>query len=558
MTRAFGTGSLILPEVELRQHIEQFRVELLKRERPQLETSLSRFHEAAWSLIEPKPWRSNWHTELIDEHLEAVTLGQITRLIINQPPRTGKSTKVAVTWPAWSWTRKPGLRWFFSSYSNGLASMHGKQRRGILESDWYREHWGHKFKIVGKRLQDYRNSANGVMTATSVGGTGTGKGGDILVADDLLNVEQAYSQAERERANRYFDQTFSTRCDDWQSTAIVIIMQRLHENDLTGHVLKTALDHQWTVLRLPLEAEGSETITYPRSGRVHSRQPGESLFEERFPAQMFANYKLRLGRYAYAGQMQQRPAPLGGGILQRSWWRFYGTPQNPKPLKFDAILQSWDLAFKGKTTSDYVTGQVWGKVQANLYLLAQVRTRMNFPACRQAMRDLKALFPMTGEIAIENKANGPAIVDELRNEISGLVLVEPDGDKVARAHAITAHLESGNVYLPDESIAEGVWFTYSYIEVPGESSVGKLVPVRTGLEDFLSEHDMFPNGAHDDQVDATTQALQRMTRGEPNMLGYLRSLVEEQKRQTDRPVSPTVTYGYGPNWQPPDPAKPNW
>ena len=129
---------------------------------------------------------------------------------------------------------------------------------------------------------------------------------------------------------------------------------------------------------------------------------------------------------------------------------------------------------------------------------------------------------------------------------------------LTRAHAITAHLESGNVYLPDESIAEGVWFTYSYIEVPGESSVGKLVPVRTGLEDFLSEHDMFPNGAHDDQVDATTQALQRMTRGEPNMLGYLRSLVEEQKRQTDRPVSPTVTYGYGPNWQPPDPAKPNW
>ena len=522
---------------------------------PNSKNSLGRFHRDAWHLIEPKNWQPNWHTDVIDEYLEAVTLGQIKRLVINQPPRTSKSTKVSIMWPCWSWTRNPGLRWFFSSYSNSLSRTHGRQRRTILESKWYREHWGHKFKIARHVLEDFRNSAQGVMVATSVGATGTGKGGDILVADDLLNTEQSYSEADRTRANRYFDQTFFTRTDDWQNTAIVIVMQRLHEDDLTGHALKSARDHEWTLLRLPMEAEEHETIVYPRSGRVHTRKPGESLMESRFPAHLLESMKAQLGGYGFAGQFQQRPAPLGGGIFQRAFWRWWGGTATPKPIKFDAVLQSWDLAFKGKTTSDYVVGQVWGKVQANLYLLAQVRARLNFTGCKACIRAMKAKFPMTGEIVIEDKANGPGIVDELRNEISGLVLDNPESDKVSRAHAVTPHIASGNVYLPHESSEEKCWFSYEYIEVAGETGQGELTTLRTGLIDFLAEHDIFPNGRHDDQVDSTTQAIKRLTHGGPGILDYFKALAEEQASQTELLVQPSITYGYGPNWQPPRPPQ---
>jgi phage terminase large subunit-like protein len=210
----------------------------------------------------------------------------------------------------------------------------------------------------------------------------------------------------------------------------VIIMQRVHEDDLTGHVMKVK-EEGWLKLSFPMEAEAREITHFPLSGKTYVREAGDPLWEERFPKSMFPATRARLGSYGWAGQMQQRPSPLGGGMFQRSWWKFY----DKLPEKFDHLFFSIDCAFKDKNTSDYVAGIAIGQVGAKFYLLPiAIHDRLSFGRTKEAIGLLSEKIPGAGEKLVEDKANGTAVIDDLRDSIPGLIAVEPQGGKMARAH----------------------------------------------------------------------------------------------------------------------------
>ena len=289
---------------------------------------------------------------MLCEYLALVKQRKVLRLIVNVPPRTAKSTIATICFPCWTWTSEPGHGFLCSSYSRELSTEHSVARRNLITSSWYQSLWGNRFKLAADQnlKTQFDNDRRGQMISTSVGGTATGKGGDTLIVDDPLSADQALSDAERKTANEWFDGTLRTRLNDPGTGAIVVIMQRLHELDLTGFLLATEAD-QWTHIKIPLEAEGLERWTYPVSGTVHQRQLGDVLQSERFPPAVVA--RLRSRGLIYAGQYQQRPAPLEGNIIKRAQVRYYGgvdpgTGESTKslPEQFDLEIISADCAFK--------------------------------------------------------------------------------------------------------------------------------------------------------------------------------------------------------------------
>ena len=297
------------------------------------------------------------------------------------------------------------------------------------------------------------------------------------VIDDPIDPEKATSEAERESVINYWRLQLSTRLMPPDSAACVLIMQRIHERDLTGYLL--ADETGWEHLCLPMEAPTRSTFVF-RSGRKVERQAGELLCPQRFGPEAVARLKLSLGSYGASGQLQQSPSPEGGGMLKREWWQFY----EMRPAEFDEVIQSWDCTFKETKDSDYVVGQVWGKKGGMFYLLDQVRDRMDFPATVRAIEMLSAKWPGSVAKLVEDKANGPAVISTLRSKIPGLIAVEPRGSKQARASAVSPAIEAKNVWLPSPTLAS--W-----------------------IGDFVEECSAFDRGAHDDQVDAMTQALDR-------------------------------------------------
>lgn len=444
------------------------------------EQSLRIYVKRGWPVIEPATdYLHNWHIDAICDYLEAVTRGELLRVLINMPPRYMKSIAVSVMWPTWEWIRQPHTRWLFSSYSASLSTKHSVDRRNVIQSPWYQERWADRFALAGDQnvKTEFQNDHRGVMVATSVGGSATGKGGDRVVVDDPHNPEEAQSDLQRQAGVRFFKQTLSTRLNDKRKGAIVVVMQRLHEEDVSAVCKEQGYAH----LNLPAEAEERQVISLP-SGRELIREKGELLWPAREgPAELDA-MKVALGSYGYAGQYQQRPAPAEGGILKRAWWKFYTVLPDEA---FDEVVQSWDMTFKDTDGTDYVSGQVWGRIGADKYLLDRVHRRMDLPATIKAVRELTEAWPWARRKLVEDKANGPAVIASLRHEIPGLVAVEPAGSKVARAYAASPEIEAGNVYLPDPTIAP--W-----------------------IEEFLAECTAFPNGAHDDDVDSMTQAVLAM------------------------------------------------
>ena len=251
--------------------------ELLTR---QAARSLRAFVEQAWPVLEPTtPFLPNWHIDLVCEHLEAITAGETTRLLINLPPRYMKSLLVSVFWPVWEWISSPSRRWICVSYSDALSLKLSLDRRTLVQSDWYQARWGHTVQLSSDQnvKGEFRNTRQGVMVATSVGGSATGKGGDRIIVDDLHNPHQADSDAQREAALRFFRETLSTRLDTPKTGAVVVVMQRLHEADLSARCLELGYRH----LCLPVEADVATDIVFPVSGRVVTRAPGHLLWPAR-------------------------------------------------------------------------------------------------------------------------------------------------------------------------------------------------------------------------------------------------------------------------------------
>jgi len=464
---------------------------------------LGHFVRQAWVIVEPStPFVPGWHIDAIVEHLEAITSGEIRNLLINVPPRHMKSLLVSVYWPAWEWIRFPERRWLYSSYAAALSTRDSVKCRRLIESPWYQQRWGDRFRLTSDQNAKSRfdNDRSGYRLSTSVGGAVTGEGGDRIVCDDPNNVNEVESDSVRKSTNDWFDVVMSTRVNDPKTAAKVVVMQRCHQQDLSGHLLEQG---GWEHLRLPAEYEGPPCVT--SLGWVDPRtEPGELLWPERFGTPEIEALKRTLGSYAVAGQLQQRPSPAGGGLIKRHWFRYWqprganlppvivrlpdGTTISSDaievPYRVDEQIQSWDCTFKDLQTSDYVVGQLWGRVGPAYLLGHQIRARMDLPATVKAIRDLSAKNPAAIAKLIEDKANGSAVIQMLSNEIPGLLPVNPEGGKVARAAAVSPLIEAGNVYLPHPLSAPWV-------------------------NDFIEECAAFPNGAHDDQVDAMTQALLR-------------------------------------------------
>ena len=467
--------------------IEQVKIQdaLLTR---RAEGSLRAYVEQAWPILEPDlVFLPNWHIDLLVECLEAVTAGQIRRLLINVPPRSMKSLLVSVLWPTWEWIRRPGGRWIFASYAEALATKQSVNRRTVLQSTWYRTRWGHQVQLASDQnvKGEFQNTKRGVMIATSTGGSITGKGGDRIIVDDLHNPQQAESDAQRETALNYFRQTLSTRLDNKKTGAIVVVMQRLHERDLSAYCQDLGFTH----VCLPAEAELRTEILFP-SGRILVREPGDLLWPAREGRDELDTQKRMLGSVAYAGQYQQQPAPAGGSIFQRDWFRSY----DELPPGLEEYAQSWDMSFKDKPDNDYVVGLVAGRRGADVYVIDRVKGQWAFSeSCRQ-VEALRRRYPESSTILIEDAANGPAIIEVLHHRVSGIIAVQPEGGKLARAQAAQPSVEAGNVYLPNPR------------------PDGRLIPEREWVDDFLHQLTVFPNGAHDDDVDAFTQLLVRWQR----------------------------------------------
>lgn len=475
----------------------------IELEAERLRRSLRNFVRAAWPVLEPgTPFASNWHIDAICDYLEGVARGEVRRLLINVPPRHTKSLLVSVMFLAWVWASAPERRFLHASYAERLALRDSSNTRRLIESPWYRERYGHVFSLTDDQNEKARfvNDKSGYRIATSVGGFATGEGGDVVVIDDPHKIDDAASDSARERTVDWFTSTMITRLNQPSEGAFVLVGQRVHESDLFGALLE---DGSWQHLCLPAEYEPSHPFLWPRDPRT---EPGELLWPERFPAEEIERLKRGLRSYGASAQLQQLPTPATGGIFERSWWRFYGPEELPE---LERIVQSWDLTYGDGLNADYVVGQAWGKAGPNRYLLAQRRERLGFTATLKAIKDLKAeirrRFPkhFGGPILVEKAANGAAAIDVLSKEIGAVLPVRPQGSKEVRAHAISPQIEAGNVFLPGAPNGDNTG--YDRLRTPA------------WVQGFVEEAAAFPRGAHDDQVDAMTQAFPRLERTRPRV-----------------------------------------
>ncbi|MDI9412096.1 MAG: phage terminase large subunit [Bacillota bacterium] len=435
-------------------------------------------------------YETNWHHELLCNKLDQLINRKIKRLMVFMPPRHGKSELGSRRLPAYALGRNPDESIIAASYSADLASRMNRDVQRIIDTPEYRDLFP-ETQLFGKNIRTnaqgayLRNSEifevvgrRGLYRSAGVGGGITGMGCTFGVIDDpIKNRAEADSQTFRNAIWDWYTSTFYTRLE--KDAVILIILTRWHEDDLAGRLLEQAkadpTADQWEVVDL----QAIKDVDKPGD----PRQMGEALWPGKYTLEDLNRIKAVVGSRDWEALYQQRPAPAEGNIINRGWWQFYR--QKPTDFDFGEVIQSWDCAFKDKNTSDFVVGQVWGRKGANKYLLDQVRGRMDLPATMAAIQTLSAKWPNANAKLIEDKANGPAVIQMLRNKVSGLIAVEPQGGKIVRAQAITPDIEAGNVYLPDPSIAPWV-------------------------HDFIEECSAFPNGSHDDQVDAMSQALTRL------------------------------------------------
>jgi len=471
--------------------------------------SLHEFTKAAWPTIEPGvPFKDNWHLQAVSEHLQAVKEGEIKRLIINVPPRHMKSISVAVALPAWTWATQPSKKFLYASYAASLSIRDSTKCRRLIDSPWYKAHFGDKFKLTDDQNQKQRfeNDHTGYRIATSVGGALTGDGGDIICIDDPHNSIEADSSKVREGVLEWWDQAMQTRLNDPQTGAFVIIMQRLHEQDLTGHILANELGNEWDHLCLPARYEiGHPTQNRSSLGFTDPRtEEGELLWPDRMDENTLTTLERSLGSYAAAGQLQQRPSPKGGGILKSSWWVPWEREELPE---VSYVIQSWDTAFETKESSSYSARTTWGVFKHNghdcLIVLDMWYDKVNYPELRKLAQEAYDDWEPDA-VLIEKKASGASLLHDLRQAGVPVLAYSPDRDKVARAHASSALLEDGRIYYPK----------------------------RKWAEDLISICASFPAAKNDDVVDTCTQAWLRLRKGW--FLGHSADPDEDDEPETQR------------------------
>ncbi len=444
-----------------------------------LRQDLPSFIERAFYELNPQtPFLLGHHIEMIATKLEAVRKGLIKRLIINLPPRGLKSHCASIVFPAWYLGHDPTGQIICASYGQDLADKFARDCRTIMMAEWYRRIF--RTRLANRQaVADFTTTEQGVRMSTSVGGVLTGRGADLIIIDDPLKPDEALSQTQRKAVNDWYDNTLLSRLNDKTNGRIIIIMQRLHQDDLVGHVLGK---EDWDVLSFPAIAERDEThvIVNPFGTRPFTRKIGDALYPEREPLAIYADIRRSVGEYNFLSQYQQNPAPPGGALVKTEWLRSYESGE--QPAKFSRIVQSWDTANKLTEFSDYSVCTTWGVDYKHYYLLHVFRQKLNYPDLKRKVIEL-AKTHNARTVLIEDKASGTQLIQDLKSEfLDGVTEYKPPPgtDKAMRLHAQTAMFENGRVFL------------------------ARTAP---WLADYVHELTSFPGSRYDDQVDSTTQFL---------------------------------------------------
>lgn len=499
-----------------------------RTEKTRLENSLIEFVKAAWPYIDSTSYQEGWAIEALCEHLQAVTEGHVDKLLTNFPPRCGKTKVASVCYPAWVWARRqrtfwsgPGVRFLCGSYNHSLSLDNSTLCRRLILSPWYQRLWGDHVQLRDDQNSKYKfdTTENGSRIATSVGGTLLGVGGDIILIDDPHNTEQVESDADRETATNWWREVRSTRLNDPKRSALIVIMQRLHEDDVSGLIAKGQDYEDWTHLMLPMRHDVDRhcvtVLKYDTDGAPERewedpRSERELLWPDRFGEHEVELLERELGPYMASGRLQQAPSPKGGGILKRDYWQIWEKDDFPK---FEYVLVSADTAYTEKEQNDPTGCTVWGLFREGKFAYPKVMllwawrehlelhgeglprepgetAAQNFHRARKAKKvGLVEMLAFTcrrfkaDRLLIEAKASGLSAGQELRrlhgHEGWGIQLVTPEGDKVARAHAVEPSFAQKVIYAPDREWADKV----------------------------IDEAAAFPKGRYKDLTDSTTQAL---------------------------------------------------
>ncbi len=433
--------------------------------------------------------------DLIDEALVWAYSTPNARLIVSLPPQEGKSQRVTKTGTLWALLQNPERRFAIVSYSQELAEGFGREIR-----NWITTNDGDEGSLdLGVRVARDNGAARrwqlaghkGSVTSVGVGGSLTGRAVDALIIDDpFKDSEQADSEYFRDRVWAWWQSTGSTRLAP--GAPVIVILTRWHEDDLAGRLIAAEDGHLWRVINIPALADHD-----PEKGQADplGREPGTWLQSaRRRTAAEWQAIRVRAGSRVFNALYQGRPSPDLGAVWQRKWWRRYDVPiwsagddgRTRVVHEVDEVLTSWDMTFKDTKSSDYVVGQVWARRGPNVYLLDMVHERLAFTATLTAFKKLAEKWPQASTHLVEDKANGTAAMDMLRKTIPGIIPVTPTESKYARANAVAPFIEAGNVHLPADEIAE------------------------FDVADLIEEATQFPNAPHDDRVDGTSQALQRL------------------------------------------------
>ena len=446
-----------------------------------LRTDLLSFVERAFYELYPQSDFSNaMHLAVMASRLEACLAGGTKRLIISLPPRSLKSITVSVAFVAWLLGHDPTRQVICASYGQDLAEKHARDTRTIMTSSFYRTIFpGAQISAQKMAVNDFYTTKGGFRMATSVSGTLTGRGADIIIIDDPLKPDEALSETSRKGVNGWYDNTLLSRLNNKQDGIVIIVMQRLHQDDLVGHVLE---QEGWEVLSFPAIAVEDERFeTSDAFGQfVHVRKVGEVLDPSRESLETLLTIKQTIGSYNFDSQYQQNPSPVGGAIIKTDWICHYSPEE--LPAYFSNKVQSWDTASKSGEFNDFSVCTTWGVLGERLYLLDVFRKRLEYPDLRRAVKE-QYLKHSPNTVLIEDKGSGTALLQDLRGD--GLYCLKaycppPGNDKQMRLFAQASVFENGRVWLPQNA----PW-----------------------LAEYVRELTCFPGTKHDDQVDSTTQVL---------------------------------------------------
>ena len=440
-----------------------------------LRQNLVSFIEKVFSTVNPgSQYLHNWHIDAIAWRLEQCRKGRTKRLIITLPPRSLKSICVSVALPAWVLGHNPSKRIICASHTIELSRKLAFDWRLVMKTPWYGNIFPRTRLHPDKDTElEGMTTAQGSRLATSVGGTVTGRGGNFLILDDAMNPAEAMSDVRREAVNQWYDGILYSRLDNKAEDVIIVVMQRLHPDDLVGHLLEK---EEWVHLDIPAIAECDQAYEIG-PGRVYERRAGEVLQPEHESLETLENIKANLGSYFFAAQYQQNPVPLGGGMIKWDWFGRYC--DLPELGSRSQIVQSWDTASKAGELSDYSVCTTWQVKGNDAYLIDVERVRLEYPYLRKRIRDLADEYKVDA-VLIEDKGSGISLIQDLKTEGLRCIAIMPEGDKVTRMSAVSARIEAGSVHLPERA----PW-----------------------LQDFETEVLQFPRGRHDDQVDSMSQFL---------------------------------------------------